>query len=207
RGPRDLDHDVGTVAFLPEATRLLDRPFRIPREAGADLDRHEAVVAAGRIEDAAEHVGGGAHVVDRERLEHASRRLARARAADVGVVEGASGDRLLEARGIRGHAGQAVLVDQAREPPARDEVAPDVVVPDALSERVQSLQQIRRHVYLPEPRSRRANATTCSAVNPYSRITTSPGADAPYRSTPIEPPPSPTYFCHPRVTPASIDSR
>ena len=42
------------------------------------------------------------------------------------------------------------------------------------------------------PNRARALLHTFSAVKPYSRITTSPGADAPNRSTPSTSPPSPT---------------
>src|SRR5262249_3973786 len=52
-----------------------------------------------------------------------------------------------------------------------------------------------------------ARSTTWSTVKPSFFITTSPGAEAPKRSRPIEPPRSPTYFCQPSVTPASIESR
>src|SRR5262249_44957533 len=57
------------------------------------------------------------------------------------------------------------------------------------------------------PRSARARATACSPVNPSSRLTLPPGADAPKRSTPTPAPPRPTQRSQPNVAPASTASR
>src|ERR1043166_9558570 len=52
-----------------------------------------------------------------------------------------------------------------------------------------------------------ARSQMCSTVKPYSRITTSPGAEAPKRSTPITSLSSPAYLHQPWLAPASTASR
>src|SRR5262249_46652276 len=134
----------------PQTPRLRDGPLRVAGEFGADLDRDEAVLPAGRIVDGPEDVGGGADVGDRQRLEDRGRVLSRrAGGADVVVVELGLGDGLLEDRRIRRHPPQAVLLDEALQLRALVQVAADEVVPDALAELPQPLQRIRAHDSLP----------------------------------------------------------
>ena len=62
--------------------------------------------------------------------------------ADVVVVGAAARDRLLEDRGVRGHAPEAVLPDQPGQLARGDQVAGDVVVPGALPQLAESHQRI-----------------------------------------------------------------
>ena len=157
-GSGNLDHDVGPVAFAPEAPRLGDRArrcrARVRARPRSRRSRRRRFVASKtpRKTSAADRTS---------RTASASKTCGSvrpgARAADVRVVEIAARDRLLEDRGVRGHARKAVLGDQAREPAAVDQVSADVVVPDALSERRQGLQPIRS-VMMPSRFRRGASA-------------------------------------------------
>src|SRR5262249_58872772 len=69
----------------------------------------------------------------------------RAQPPDVVVVELRLRDRLLEDRRVRRHPGQAVLANERLEAAARDQVTPDVVVPDALAELAKPPQGILGH--------------------------------------------------------------
>ncbi len=73
-----------------------------------------------------------------------TRRAATGRGQRLGVI-GAAGNRLLEDRGVRRHAAEAVLLDQTRQLTARDQMAPDVVEPHGLAQSLQPQQRIRTH--------------------------------------------------------------
>ncbi len=147
--PRNLHHDVRPVAGLPEAPRLGDRAVGVVRQVRPDLDRHEAVVAAGGVVGRPEGVGGVPHVLDGQRLEHTRRFGARASLLpDVLVVQVGVGDRLLKDGRVRRHAAQTVLGDEAPERGPGVQVAPDVVVPDALPEPGELLQSAVSHSVL-----------------------------------------------------------
>ena len=132
RRRRDLDHQVGPVDEPPVEPRLLDRPLRVVRQPRRDLERDVAVVAAGVVVDAAQHVGGELDVADREAAVDLARGQALVgRLGHVLVVVGRAEDRLLEDRRVRRDAAQRVLLDHPGELAALDHAAPDLVEPDA----------------------------------------------------------------------------
>src|SRR5206468_2805714 len=67
---RDLDQRVRAVYQPGQLLGLGDRGLRVVREARVDLDGDPAVLAAGRVEDRAQDVGG---VADVRRRDHADR--------------------------------------------------------------------------------------------------------------------------------------
>ena len=137
-GAGDLDHQVGAVDALPEVARLRERGVGVVREAGLDLERHEAVGAAGLVPDRAQDVAGELDVGDRDLLVDLLRVEALAgQLADLLVVVVRAEDRLLEDRRVRGHAAQRVLAHQPLELAAGDQAAPDLVEPDARAGRGQ----------------------------------------------------------------------
>jgi hypothetical protein len=109
RGGGDLDHGVGPVDALPQVERRGDRAVGVVRERGGDLDTDEAIGSVGACEHRRERVGGGAHLLDRERvvgdLGRKSRERRKSRAVALGAEHGRAED-----RGVRrqaGHVGRA----------------------------------------------------------------------------------------------------
>src|SRR5262249_9544467 len=81
-------------------------------------------------------------IIDRERFVDLVRALALGdQTLDVGVVEVGLGDGLVEDRGVRGHAHDPEIADDALELARGDPVAPDVVDPDALPPGCELLRQ------------------------------------------------------------------
>jgi predicted PurR-regulated permease PerM len=96
-------------------------------------------------------IGGVLNVLDRESLV---KRLGVQRAdlgpLDEGPVVRASGDGLLEDGGVRGQPPQAILLDQAVQFAADNQVAPDVVEPHRLAKDLQRTQRIFESRHLGE---------------------------------------------------------
>jgi hypothetical protein len=112
---------------------------------GRDLERHVAVDAAGPIEDRPEHVGGSAQVVERE-LEEC---LLGARPAGRGrpdrlVVGGGASDRAIVDRRVGGQAGDREVAGVPLQGPAGQEIAGDVVEPQALARPMQESRRVHR---------------------------------------------------------------
>src|SRR5690606_22283731 len=100
-----------------------------------------AVDASGGVERGTEQVGGAAQVLQRELDEQHFVALADGGLlADAGIVGAAVADRLVEDRGIGGEPGDAVLVDVALQRAVVENLAGDVVQPQALAEVAQGLQ-------------------------------------------------------------------
>jgi hypothetical protein len=131
-GARDLDQQVRAVDALPVLARLLDRRLGVVREAGLDLERHEAVGAVRLLPYAAKDVAGELDVRDRDLVVD----LARVHApggqlGDLLVVVGRAEDGLLEDRGVRRDSAQRQLALEPLELAGRDQAAPDLVQPHA----------------------------------------------------------------------------
>ncbi len=134
-GRGDLHHQVRARDRLPEAVRLLDGGFGVGRELGRDLDADVAVGAARPLVDRREDVGGGANVLDGERVEDGVGVLAFAGEGEhAGVVVVALRDRLLEDRGVRGQPRDVAGGDHLLQLARGQQAATDVVVPGGLSE-------------------------------------------------------------------------
>ena len=143
QGGGNLDHQVGARHLSPQPLCLDHRGGRVAREVGGDFEAHVAVVALARVEHRAKLVRRGLDVLDRQRLVKRHRRQAALlEGADGRRVFVAAADRLLEDRGVRGQAGEAVLADQLCQFAVQHEVAADVVQPDRLAECVQFEQGV-----------------------------------------------------------------
>ena len=175
RGPRarggDLDHQVRPVDQAPVHAGLLDRPVGVVREARGDLERHVAVDAVRVVVDGAQHVGRELHVADGQAAVDLPRGEALLRGVgDVGVVVGRPEDRLLEDRGVGGHAAERVLLHHPPQLAALDHPAADLVQPDAGARGGQRREPLvdRRdaHALFVLSRTALARSATASPVNP-----------------------------------------
>ena len=118
---------------------------------------HIAVIAAGRVINRTQHVGGHLNILDRQRLvkfadltlgilgEHLAQRV---------IVVGAARDRFFENGRIAGNPADAVLIDQPFEAAARKQIAPDIIQPDRLTLLAQLFQRV--HGPLPQVSCRSA---------------------------------------------------
>ncbi len=149
-GGRDLDHEIGARDRLVEVRRLLDRGRGVAGQARVDLDRDEAVAALRPVPDRSENVAGVGDVTHCQFQEDASR--VRIAGADLLVVGVPVRQRLLENARIRRDADHGVLGHGLRESTGFDQIARQVVDPDALAECGQ-LMQARAHPDS-KPRSR-----------------------------------------------------
>ncbi len=130
----DLDEEVRPPRARVELLGLGEGARGVVREERRDLERHEAVHAVGRVMDGAEEVGGLGQVLDGQLEEELLARLARGDLLlDARVVVRALADGLVEDGGVRGEPADAELVDVALERAAGEELAGDVVEPQALA--------------------------------------------------------------------------
>ena len=138
----DLDEEVRALRAGEQLHRGGQRALRVVGEQRRHLERHPAVDGVGPVPDRPEQIGRPGEVVEREVEED---RLARPALLEIGqdrsVVRRAVLDRLIEDRRVRGQPGHGELVDVASERPAVEQVARDVVEPDALA---QIVEQRRR---------------------------------------------------------------
>jgi hypothetical protein len=110
------------------------------RQQGRHFQRHPAVHAVGPVVNRPEQVGGARNVLQRELEEERLAGFAPAHLlADGGVVIRAVLDGVVEDRRIRRQPGYGELVDVAFERTAVQQVAGNVVEPDALAQVVQQL--------------------------------------------------------------------
>jgi hypothetical protein len=117
-----------------------DGTLRVVGEEGRDLERDPAVDAGGAIVDGAEEIGGLRQVLERQGEEQRLAGLALVhQATNRLVVVGAALDRVVEDGRVRGQARDRQLVAIALEGPAGEELARDVVEPEALAELVELL--------------------------------------------------------------------
>jgi hypothetical protein len=157
---RHLDHDVVAAGGLGEPFRLGDRRGRVHREIGRDLEADEAVAAAGRLVHRPQHVGGAADVFEREAFveRHDAAVAGALGLLERGVVVAAAGDRLLEDRRVRRHAGKPVALDQPREIALGNEAPRKKVEPKGLAVLVQRAQGIDRSAGHGRDEARRSGA-------------------------------------------------
>ena len=136
------------------------RPFGVVRQVGIDLQADISIFAVRPVVERPELVGGALHVALAEGFVDGLGTFALKRhGPNVLVVIVAVRNRLLEDGWIRGHPPQSILLDQAPEPAAGDQIPPDVVQPDGLAERSQLFQRIVFHV----PVSLFSSSNTCCA--------------------------------------------
>ena len=136
----NLDQEVA-AAFGADEERLRgdDGARRVVGEQGRHLERDPAVHAVALLVSRSEEVRGPAQVVQRELEEQRFGRCpGTVFRADGGVVGGARLDGVIEDRRVRGQSGDRELVDVALQPPAVQEVACDVVEPEALAQPVET---------------------------------------------------------------------
>jgi hypothetical protein len=212
-GAGDLDHQVGAIDALPVLARLLHRLLGVEGEVRVDLEGHVAVVARGLVVDAPQHVAAALDVGDRERLVDLARRPALAgELPELVVVVGRAEDRLVEDRRVGRDAAQRVLLDEAAELAALDELAADLVEPDARAGRCEGREALvhllRGHGYsLSRSTTARPVAATRSGVNPKWLKRSFAGALAPNVVMPITSPSLPAHRCQPSGLSASTHTR
>ena len=118
---------------MEEPARLLDRLRGVVGQARRLLDAHEAVAPFGAVEDGAQDGGGGADVVEHQRVVDLVHALALAhQPAQILVVEIRAAEGLLEDGRVAGHPHDAQL-DQLLELAVSEDVAGNIVEPGALS--------------------------------------------------------------------------
>ncbi len=133
----NLDEEVVAPGLLVQRLRGLDSALRVVGEERRDLERDPAVDAVRPLVDGTEHVGRAPEVLDRE-LEEERLAVEPGRCLFVDrVVVATAGDRLVEDRRIRRQPGDGVVVDVRLELPGVEQLAGDVVEPEALPQLVQ----------------------------------------------------------------------
>ena len=142
-GGRDLDHQVRAIDKVPVHAALFKRARGVVGEPRRDLPGHVAVDAGGRVVDRAQDVAGRLHVVQRHRAIDLAGGLALVgEGLELRVIVGGAEDRLLEDRGVRGHAAQRFLAHQPRELAGVDQTPIQLVEPDARACRCQSSEPL-----------------------------------------------------------------
>lgn len=103
-----------------------------------------AVITLAGVVLAAQQIAGGLDVRHHQRFVTRLGRQTgvRLQTGQIGLVAGVAADRLVEDRRIGGHAGDAVVGQQARQFAGSDQFAGQIVQPDALAEGADGLQSI-----------------------------------------------------------------
>ncbi len=140
RGTGNLDEEIGLAGTLVEVDRGRQGALRIVRQERRHFERHPAVHAIGPGKDRLEQVGGTGQIRKRQREEQVLGRLGRRRRPrHVLVIHGAVLDRIVEDRRVRGQPRHREIVDVAFQRAAVQQLAGDVVEPQALADVVQLL--------------------------------------------------------------------
>ena len=135
--PGDLDVEIAPPRLGVELAGGGERGLRVVREERRDFERHPPVDARRALEDRAEQVGRAREVFLRELEEERFAGFAfPAQRADLRVVGRASADRLIEDRRVRREPRHGQLGISAGGA-GREQVAGDVVEPEALAEIVE----------------------------------------------------------------------
>ncbi len=140
RGAGDLDEKVGLVCLGVQRLGLRYRRLCVVGEQRRHLQRYETVHRAGARMDRREQIRRAAKILYGEVEEQplacgAAINLA----ADFRVVAGTVRDGVVEDRGVGGQAGDRQFVNIALQRAAIEQVASDVVEPQALAELVECL--------------------------------------------------------------------
>ena len=135
RRRRHLYHQILALYRLPEPFGLGNGALGVHRQIGRDFEADKAVISLPPVIDRAQHVGGILDVLDRELLEQVGDRAIALfeRAADRAVIFVRTADRLFENRRVRGHAFDAVLLDQLFQVAVGDEAAGEEIEPNRLA--------------------------------------------------------------------------
>ncbi len=150
-GGGDLDHHIGTLAAAPELARHLDCPLGRARHRRGDLDADKAVVALRLVVDGPEDVGCGLDVLDHQLPKNLFGLSLGCDQPDHGfVVVRRAADRLLEYGRVGGDAADS-LVAQPGQLTRADQLAADVVVPEALALRQQLPDRVGGSAHLVSP--------------------------------------------------------
>ena len=131
---RDLDEELGRPARACSCLACAIVLRRVVGQQRRDLQGDPAVDAVGGVVDGPEEVGSLSQILDRQFEKELLIRLALPYVlADGRVIGLALGNGVIEDGGIRGEPGDRQLVDVALERAARQQIAGDVVEPEALT--------------------------------------------------------------------------
>jgi hypothetical protein len=145
RGTGYLDEEVGLAGAPMEIARGRERFVGVMRQKRRDLERDPAVDPVGAGEDGPEQLRGPGQVRERQSEEQVLCRAGRGPAfGNVRVIGSGVLDRMIEDRGIRGEACDGELVDVALQGAVVQQLAGDVVEPQALTEIVEQLGRFHR---------------------------------------------------------------
>ena len=145
-GARHLDHQIGTIDDLPQASGLGHRAGRITREIGRDFERDVAVDRVGAVVHGAEGVAGVTDVGGGDQFEGLAIGPGAIERGQLRVVGGSLGEGLLEDRRVGRLPGEGVLADPSRQIAVGEHGPIDIVKPEGLSGRVQSVETSRHGI-------------------------------------------------------------
>ena len=151
RGARDLDEQIRSPRPGEQLFGRGEGAGRVVGQQGRHFQRHPAVHAIRPVIDGSKQVGSAGEVLQRQLEEQFLSRLALLELlADRGVVGRAVLDGLVEDGRIRGQPRHRQLVDVALERAVVQQVARDVVEPEALAQVVEQLRRFHRGISLVE---------------------------------------------------------
>ncbi len=162
---RHFDHQVFAIDGMPQALGFGDGALGVFGEIRRDFDADKAVGAVRCIEYRAEHIGRALDILDSKLFKNLAGRpillfedLRHRVVIFIGMADG-----VLEDRGVRRHAAQAVLVAELLEAAFGDEAAREKIEPNRLAVVLERFQSIHRPPFL----AMRYLAIRSSAVIPY----------------------------------------
>src|SRR5271165_6960960 len=114
--------------------RLGECRFRVMCQERGHLERDPSIHSCGTLMNRTEQIGGAGEILQCDLEEQVLTGLARPHPlADTGVIAGTVLDRLIEDRRVRGQSRDGQLADITFERAARQQIACDVVEPQALA--------------------------------------------------------------------------
>src|SRR6185437_8776610 len=129
---------VGTRGAPMQVARLGKRGVGVVSQPGRDLERYPTVDPDRALVHRAEEIGRTGEVLERELEEELLVRQTLLRELpDVLVVGRPMLHRMIEYRGIRGQPGNGQLIDVPLQGAAREQLARDVVEPQALARAIE----------------------------------------------------------------------
>ena len=144
RRSRHLDHHVLATDCFPQPQRFIQRALRVVSQIRRHFQAYIPIALLRALVDRPEQVGSVLNVANREQFitRFGVEILAPRQRIQKILVFRAAGDCLFENRGIGSHPPQAVFIDQPLQVSALEQIAPDVIEPDGLPERLQLFQGI-----------------------------------------------------------------